>query len=141
MTEVIENQENRPQILTQSVYPLAFPKGVKLTCELCQKPAHNCCGKCLVTYYWYFEAIFIFLLSRLYLCFNNVSSDNDHQETDWYGIHEKICQSLKVLRKQQPFLPSEEQRKKREAEMNEKKVFKTLSKPYSMNRKIINDCF
>lgn len=39
-------------ISTKSVYPLSFPKGVKLTCELCQKPAYRCCEGCKVTYYW-----------------------------------------------------------------------------------------
>ena len=32
--------------------PLANPKGVKLLCELCQKPAFVQCTKCRVTYYW-----------------------------------------------------------------------------------------
>jgi hypothetical protein len=40
-------------IMTSSVYPLAFPKGSKLLCELCQKPAHKVCENCRVTYYWY----------------------------------------------------------------------------------------
>jgi len=31
---------------------LAFPKGQKYLCELCQKPAHKVCDKCRVTYYW-----------------------------------------------------------------------------------------
>ena len=39
--------------MTSSVYPLAFPKGTKLLCELCQKPAHKICEDCRVTHYWY----------------------------------------------------------------------------------------
>ena len=35
-----------------SVNPLATPKGLKLLCELCQKPAHVQCINCRVTYYW-----------------------------------------------------------------------------------------
>ena len=35
-----------------SVNPLATPKGLKLLCELCQKPAHVQCTNCRVTYYW-----------------------------------------------------------------------------------------
>ena len=34
-----------------SLNPLANPKGVKLNCELCQKPAFIQCTKCHVTYY------------------------------------------------------------------------------------------
>lgn len=33
--------------------PLANPKGIKLLCELCQKPAFIQCTKCRVTYYWW----------------------------------------------------------------------------------------
>ncbi len=40
-----------------TVYPLAFPKGQKYSCELCQKPAHKVCDKCRVTYYWYFDLV------------------------------------------------------------------------------------
>nr|KAG5710063.1 hypothetical protein BaRGS_030139 [Batillaria attramentaria] len=36
---------------------------------------------------------------------------------DWLGIHEKICSSLMILRQPVPFLPSEEERQKREDEM------------------------
>ncbi|XP_025081021.1 zinc finger MYND domain-containing protein 12-like [Pomacea canaliculata] len=70
--------------------PLAFPKGVKYLCELCQKPAYMQCTQCRVTYYCCVE----------------------HQRADWIGIHEKICQTLMSLRKPQPFLPSHEERKK-----------------------------
>ncbi|XP_002731142.1 zinc finger MYND domain-containing protein 12-like [Saccoglossus kowalevskii] len=75
--------------------PLANPKGVKLLCELCQKPAFVQCTQCRVTYYCGVE----------------------HQRADWEGIHEKICELLIPLRTMTlPFLPSEEERKKREDE-------------------------
>ncbi|XP_070562027.1 zinc finger MYND domain-containing protein 12-like [Ptychodera flava] len=75
--------------------PLANPKGVKLLCELCQKPAFIQCTQCRVTYY----------------------CGKEHQRADWEGIHEKICQLLIPLRTMSlPFLPSEEERKKREDE-------------------------
>ena len=35
-----------------SINPLSNPKGVKLLCELCQKPAFVQCTQCRVTYYW-----------------------------------------------------------------------------------------
>lgn len=79
--------------------PLANPKGLKLVCELCQKPAYIQCTKCRVTYYCGVE----------------------HQKADWMGIHEKICQSLIALRQAAPFLPSEEERQKREKQLLSKK--------------------
>ncbi|XP_076451715.1 zinc finger MYND domain-containing protein 12-like [Babylonia areolata] len=79
--------------------PLAFPKGVKLVCELCQKPAFVQCTQCRVTYYCCVE----------------------HQRADWLGIHEKICNNLIMLRQPTPFLPSEEERQKRESFMLVKK--------------------
>jgi len=75
--------------------PLAFPKGVKLVCELCQKPAFVQCTQCRVTYY---------------CCV-------DHQRADWLGIHEKICESLIDLRQPAPFMPSEELRQNREDDL------------------------
>jgi len=74
-----------------SLNPLANPKGVKLLCELCQKPAFVQCLKCRVTYYCAAE----------------------HQRADWQGIHEKICQLLIPLRTPIPFLGSEEERQHR----------------------------
>ncbi|XP_030835586.1 zinc finger MYND domain-containing protein 12-like [Strongylocentrotus purpuratus] len=80
--------------------PLSNPKGVKLLCELCQKPAFVQCTRCRVTYYCGVE----------------------HQQADWLGIHEKICQLLIPLRTTQvSFLSSEEQRRKQEAEMLERR--------------------
>lgn len=61
---------------------------------------HRVCEKCRVTYY----------------------CDIEHQHSDWYGIHEKICQSLIPLRINLPFLPSEEERKKRELDLRNKKI-------------------
>ena len=69
--------------------PLSNPKGVKLNCELCAKPAFTLCSKCRVTYY----------------------CSSEHQSIDWIGIHEKICQLLIPLRTAIPFTSgSEEER-------------------------------
>lgn len=56
-------------------------------------------------------------------------SDVEHQKADWMGIHEKICQSLIPLRQAAPFLPSEEDRQKREKHLQIKKVLKN---PFSL---------
>lgn len=74
-----------------TINPLANPKGVKLLCELCQKPAFLQCTECRVTYY----------------------CSTEHQKADWLGIHEKICQLLIALRTPIPFLGSEEERQHR----------------------------
>ncbi|XP_046558779.1 zinc finger MYND domain-containing protein 12-like [Haliotis rubra] len=79
--------------------PLSNPKGLKLLCELCQKPAFIQCMHCRVTYY----------------------CGAEHQKADWLGIHEKICDSLVPLRVSAPFLPSDEERQKREKELSVKK--------------------
>lgn len=50
-----------------------------------------------------------------------ILSDIEHQQSDWYGIHEKICQSLIPIRSKLPFLPSEEERKKRDDDLKNKK--------------------
>lgn len=73
---------------------LALPKGKKLTCELCNKPAEVQCVSCRVTCY----------CSPL------------HQETDWVGIHSKICPLLGALRTPPGFLGSEEERSARARE-------------------------
>lgn len=75
--------------------PLANPKGVKLLCELCSKPAFLQCQHCRVTYY----------------------CSRDHQDADWLGIHEKICALLVPLRAPPPFFSSEEGRQKRAVEL------------------------
>ncbi|XP_065061370.1 zinc finger MYND domain-containing protein 12-like [Rhopilema esculentum] len=75
-----------------AVNPLANPKGIKLLCELCQKPALIQCTKCRLTYY----------------------CGAEHQNIDWIGIHEKVCQLLIPLRTPIPFASgSEEERKHR----------------------------
>lgn len=35
------------------ISPLSNPKGVKLNCELCGRPAYIQCKNCKVTFYWY----------------------------------------------------------------------------------------
>eukprot|EP00794_Sanderia_malayensis_P015206 gene15206-16777_t len=80
-----------------AVNPLANPKGIKLLCELCQKPALIQCTKCRVTYY----------------------CGAEHQNIDWIGIHEKICQLLIPLRTPIPFTSgSEEERIHRRNQQN-----------------------
>lgn len=69
--------------------PLAAPKGVKLQCELCQKPAHVQCTNCRYTYY----------------------CGEAHQREDWEAIHERICPLVTVLRAPLPHASSEEERK------------------------------
>ncbi|XP_067947859.1 zinc finger MYND domain-containing protein 12-like [Watersipora subatra] len=83
-----------------SINPLSNPKGIKLLCELCQKPAFVQCTDCRVTYYCGIE----------------------HQKTDWQGVHEKICQLLIPLRTQLPFLTSEEERENRKQWMLQQKM-------------------
>jgi hypothetical protein len=57
MNSNLNNNNNN----SNAVYPLAFPKGIKYLCELCQKPAHRVCEKCRVTYYWYFSILLVFV--------------------------------------------------------------------------------
>ncbi|XP_067873510.1 zinc finger MYND domain-containing protein 12 isoform X2 [Heterodontus francisci] len=82
-------------MLSSSIYPLANPKGVKLECEICQKTAYVMCSQCRVTYY----------------------CDVAHQEADWNGIHEKICQLLIPIRTVPSFLSSAKERKHSEEQM------------------------
>ncbi|XP_043982006.1 zinc finger MYND domain-containing protein 12 isoform X3 [Gambusia affinis] len=58
------------------IMPLAFPKGKEKYCELCQREAYLECTKCQVTFY----------------------CNADHQQADWVGIHERICQMLVPIR-------------------------------------------
>lgn len=95
-----------------SINPLANPKGVKLTCELCGKVAHLQCQFCNVTYYW-------LGVKRAGLIF---SSSKEHQLTDWTGIHVKICQLLVPLRTPSKVLGSEEERNRREKMTKKTKV-------------------
>eukprot|EP00033_Pygsuia_biforma_P002754 GCRY01003043.1.p1 GENE.GCRY01003043.1~~GCRY01003043.1.p1 ORF type:complete len:372 (+),score=89.21 GCRY01003043.1:143-1258(+) len=83
----------------QKLNPLSHPKGVKLTCELCGKPAEIQCARCRVTYY----------------------CSKEHQKLDYDGIHSKICLSLVTLRTPPTFLGSEEDRKEREDELRLRK--------------------
>ncbi|XP_060235674.1 zinc finger MYND domain-containing protein 12 isoform X2 [Meriones unguiculatus] len=70
------------------IYPLAVPKGRRLSCEVCDAPAERVCTACTVTYY----------------------CGTVHQKADWGSIHEKICQLLIPLRTAMPFYNSEEER-------------------------------
>ncbi|XP_058159765.1 zinc finger MYND domain-containing protein 12 isoform X2 [Dasypus novemcinctus] len=70
------------------IYPLAVPKGRRLTCEVCEAPAERVCAACTVTYY----------------------CGVVHQRADWDSIHEKICQLLIPVRTTMPFYNSEEER-------------------------------
>ncbi len=51
-TQMPSNQQPENAGKNGTVYPLAFAKGIKHTCELCQKIAYRICEKCRVTYYW-----------------------------------------------------------------------------------------
>ncbi|XP_029520197.1 zinc finger MYND domain-containing protein 12 isoform X2 [Oncorhynchus nerka] len=68
-------------VLTSAINPLANPRGAKKLCELCQNLAYLQCTKCRVTFY----------------------CDTEHQQADWVGIHEKICQLLIPIRTAMPF--------------------------------------
>ncbi|CAF1223472.1 unnamed protein product, partial [Didymodactylos carnosus] len=87
-------------VTAEIVYPLAFPKNTSYKCEICDKPANRVCKKCHCTYY----------------------CSEEHQTTDWNGIHEKICKSLEDLRKKQVFLLSEEERREKDRETRERKI-------------------
>lgn len=68
------------------------------------------------------------IFKRIFGVFLFICSGVEHQKADWVGIHEKICQSLIALRQAAPFLPSEEERQKRERHVLVKKV--TMYKMY-----------
>ncbi|XP_059167425.1 zinc finger MYND domain-containing protein 12-like [Physella acuta] len=82
------------------INPLANPKGSKLVCEICQMPAFLQCKACKLTYYCSVE----------------------HQKADWVGIHEKICEKLAFLRQPTPFMPSKEEREKRQMQVKLMKI-------------------
>ncbi|KAK4475292.1 hypothetical protein MN116_002362 [Schistosoma mekongi] len=90
----------KPLPTTFPYYPLANPKGMKYSCELCFKPAYLQCGMCRVTYY----------------------CGIDHQKIDWVGIHEKICCDLVSFRKPQAFLVSKNEREKESEELQQKNL-------------------
>nr|XP_040048138.1 zinc finger MYND domain-containing protein 12 isoform X1 [Gasterosteus aculeatus aculeatus] len=69
--------EGKPRLSgTSEVVPLALPKGEAKLCELCQGVARLQCTKCRVTFY----------------------CNAEHQQADWVGIHEIICQLLVPIR-------------------------------------------
>ncbi|XP_051281264.1 zinc finger MYND domain-containing protein 12 [Dicentrarchus labrax] len=70
--------EAKPDVLgiSSKIISLAFPKGTEKLCELCQREAHLQCTQCRVTFY----------------------CDAEHQQTDWVGIHKRICQLLVPIR-------------------------------------------
>ncbi|KAM9751430.1 zinc finger MYND domain-containing protein 12 [Menidia menidia] len=72
------------------VLPLAFPKGKEQFCEICQREANLQCTKCRVTFY----------------------CDSEHQQADWVGIHERICQMLVPIR-----TPSLKQSRRKEKQL------------------------
>ncbi|XP_029575541.1 zinc finger MYND domain-containing protein 12 [Salmo trutta] len=77
----ITRSKSHVSALTSAINPLANPRGAKKQCELCQNLAHLQCTKCRVTFY----------------------CDMEHQQADWVGIHEKICQLLIPIRTATPF--------------------------------------
>ncbi|TPP62272.1 Zinc finger MYND domain-containing protein 12 [Fasciola gigantica] len=81
-------------------YPLANPRGIERSCEVCGNPALLQCPLCRVTYY----------------------CGTEHQKIDWVGIHEKICNNLMSLRKPVPFIASEDERRKLKDEIRDKNV-------------------
>ncbi|XP_066546760.1 zinc finger MYND domain-containing protein 12 [Amia ocellicauda] len=78
-----------------SLNPLAHPRGPKLLCELCHKPAAVQCRQCRVAYY----------------------CDSEHQRADWVGIHERVCQLLIPLRCPVPFHALEVEREQHRARL------------------------
>ncbi|XP_041802560.1 zinc finger MYND domain-containing protein 12 [Chelmon rostratus] len=70
--------ESKAQVVgtTAKIIPLASSKGAEKLCEVCQSEAHLQCTKCRVTFY----------------------CDAEHQQADWVGIHERICQLLVPIR-------------------------------------------
>lgn len=77
-------------------YPLANPKGVEHSCEVCSKPAYLQCGVCRITYYCGIE----------------------HQKIDWVGIHKKICLDLISFRESKGFVSKDKREKKSEELQN-----------------------
>lgn len=55
---------------------------------------------------------------------NFIFSSAEHQKADWVGIHEKICEKLAFLRQPTPFMPSKEEREKRQMQVKLMKVIK-----------------
>ncbi|XP_019851502.1 PREDICTED: zinc finger MYND domain-containing protein 12-like isoform X1 [Amphimedon queenslandica] len=72
------------------VNPLANPKGIKLSCHLCQKPARIQCPSCRSTYY----------------CV-------DDQLADWRSIHSQVCSLIASLKPPETHANSDTERKQR----------------------------
>uniref|UniRef100_A0A3B3UKY2 Zinc finger MYND-type containing 12 n=1 Tax=Poecilia latipinna TaxID=48699 RepID=A0A3B3UKY2_9TELE len=72
----MEPDEPGTSAVATEIMPLAFPKGKEKYCELCQREAYLQCAKCQVTFY----------------------CNADHQQADWVGVHERICQMLVSIR-------------------------------------------
>ncbi|KAM9370166.1 zinc finger MYND domain-containing protein 12 [Phaethornis superciliosus] len=68
-------------------------------CEVCGAVGRLRCGRCRLTFY----------------------CDVDHQQADWVSIHEQICHLLVPIRTPLPFLPTEEERKRRAEQLLERK--------------------
>ncbi|XP_074498611.1 zinc finger MYND domain-containing protein 12 [Sebastes fasciatus] len=71
-------EEDNPPVLgkTSRIIPLAVPRGTDKLCELCESEAKLQCDGCRLTFY----------------------CDAEHQQADWVGIHERICQLLVPIR-------------------------------------------
>ncbi|XP_055366364.1 zinc finger MYND domain-containing protein 12 isoform X2 [Betta splendens] len=76
-------QAGREVPTTSKCVPLSLPKGSERLCELCQGKAHLQCRKCRVTFY----------------------CGAEHQQADWLGIHERICELLVPIRTSTPLHP------------------------------------
>ncbi|XP_054905970.1 zinc finger MYND domain-containing protein 12 isoform X2 [Poeciliopsis prolifica] len=72
----MEPDEPGTSAVAIDIMPLASPKGKEKYCELCQREAYLECAKCQVTFY----------------------CNADHQQADWVGVHERICQMLVPIR-------------------------------------------
>ncbi|XP_047196304.1 zinc finger MYND domain-containing protein 12 [Hippoglossus stenolepis] len=66
--------DEQPRV--SQILPLALPRGEDKLCELCQERAHLQCDKCRFTFY----------------------CNAEHQQADWMGIHQRICQLLVPIR-------------------------------------------
>ncbi|KAM8862431.1 zinc finger MYND domain-containing protein 12 isoform 2-T2 [Spinachia spinachia] len=102
---------------TSEVVPLALPKGQAKLCELCQGAARLQCTGCRVTFY----------------------CNAEHQQADWVGIHEIICQSLVPIRTSTPDSLQQAGRILTPLNKNESRA-KDTSLTYKMQVKLIETC-
>ncbi|XP_041702069.1 zinc finger MYND domain-containing protein 12 isoform X2 [Coregonus clupeaformis] len=79
----ITKSKSHVSSLMSAINPLANPRGAKKQCELCQNPAYLQCNRPTV--------IDLRMTCQAY-------SDTEHQQADWVGIHEKVCQLLIPIR-------------------------------------------